>query len=405
MFNFLKVIRYLVFFVFIISNAIVTSVAVWNLTIIEGSTRFSTTAIAAASYLIAVATTGLFLIFPIIFLEISGKRTFFGRVWFELTWTGLFGMMTLIGASLITSLSSRELCIPPPPVKDPFITSPALASPCSSAQVLSVFTWMPATFLLAYTTLLTILAFVHSNEDQAIYKSPVRDLPLDKILGEVRRNSIVASLQIRKTPVIHAPKPRHIIPPLLDCRSSRNSAYDFQQYEFRYPALPQKSAAVQESSWYQTRGTYTSTAFYNPTVQKAMGDGSRMPTLPPPVQTGGTRREQKSPPPLGDWPRLDATSRPRTKRHPRSVPQAQDSSTAPRHSSLRTAPSSTTPVPFVVRPTDPPSSRTRPPGSGPSGSMDSGHGSASHHRPPPLDLSRISAHRTRSQRSRARAGR
>jgi len=417
MFNFLKVIRYLVFFVFIISNAIVTSVAVWNLTIIEGSTRFSTTAIAAASYLIAVATTGLFLIFPIIFLEISGKRTFFGRVWFELTWTGLFGMMTLIGASIITSISSRELCIPPAIVKGHLIVSP-LASSCTSAQVMGAFTWIPATLLLAYMTLLSILSFIQSKEDPSTWRTPVWDLPVERILGEVRRNSIALTLpQIRKSPpVIHAPKPRYIIPPLLDCRSTRNSAYEFQP-----PALPAKSAPVQQSSWYQppaAQQPYTSTSFYNVSVQKAIAVGSGVPP-PLPVQSVKGRRVQTSPPPLGDWPRLDATSRPRTKRYPRAVPEPQgplplEPSIVPRSRSSRrlpSAPSSATPLPIVERSTVPhrtSRTRTRPPSSGhlrSTGSIDSGSGSPSQHRPPPLDLSNISSHRTRSQRSRTRAGR
>jgi len=170
MLNLLKLVRYLVFVVFVISNAIVTSVAVWNLSIVEGSMRFSSTATAAASYLIAVAALGLVLIFPIVFVEIAGKRTFLAVVWFELAWVGVFGLMTLIGASLITSLSSRELCVPSAIVKSQLVTSAVIVSPCSSAQVLGVFTWMPATFLLAYMTLLAILAFVRSKEDPTIWK-------------------------------------------------------------------------------------------------------------------------------------------------------------------------------------------------------------------------------------------
>lgn len=400
MFNLLKVIRYLVFVVFAISNAIVASVAVWNLSIVDGSVRFSSTATVAAGYLIVVATMGLLLVFPVIFVEISGKKTFLGMVWFELAWVAIFGLMTLIGASLITSLSSRELCVPPSIVQSPFVTSALLVSPCSSAQVLSVFTWMSAFFLLAYMSLLAILAFVQSKEDPAIWKCLVRNLPVDKILGEVKRNSMVILPQIRRTPIIHAPRPRYIIPPLLDCRSARNSAYESQ-----LPDRPAKSAPVREMTMsYQssvTQAPYTSTAFYNPSVQKAMGSGggSRLPQPPPAVQLGKSR--QTSPPPLGDWPRLDATSRPRKKRYPRTAPEGQrpptlEPSVASQQSSRRA------PQTSVDRARTSPT-RTRPPGSGRSGSGDSGSGSpSSSRRPPPLDLSKISAHRTRSER---RAGR
>lgn len=62
-----------------------------------------------------------------IFLEIYGKVTILGRVWFELLWVGLFGLMELgkpdrvcsvsllytlptVGASLTTSQSTSQLC-------------------------------------------------------------------------------------------------------------------------------------------------------------------------------------------------------------------------------------------------------------------------------------------------------
>jgi len=377
----------LVFGVFIISSSIVVGVAVWNLSIVQGNVRYSFTSVAAASYLIAVASMGLLVIFPIIFLEIIGKRTFLGAVWFELSWVGLFGLMTLIGASLITSLSSRELCAPPSIVQGQLVTSAILVSPCSSAQVLGVFTWMPAIFLIAYATLLSIIAIVQSREDSTVWKCAVRDVVVDKILGEVKRRSAVFSLPpIHKSPVIHAPRPRYIIPPLLDCNSARNSAYDGP-----VPVSLPKPAPVREmKSWYRTtvsQGPYT--GFYNTSVQKAMGAGP-LPPLPLRVDKAGPR-------PLGDWPRLDATTRPRAKRRDRADPQAQflpvrqQRSTAPQ----RPPPSSTTTTrtPFVER------STVISPGRGNQFTDIGGR------RPPPLDLSEISTHRTRSQRSRARAGR
>jgi len=407
MLNLLQVFRCLVFAIFIISNAIVTSVAVWNLSIVEGSMHFSSAATAAATYLIVVASMGLLLIFPIAFLEIAGKKTFLGRVWFELAWVGLFGVMSLIGASVMTSLSSKELCMPPRIVKSQLIASPIPLSPCASSQVLSAFSWLAAAFLIAYMTLLSILAILRSKEDSTIWNCPVRDLPLDKILG---RDSMTAILpQTRKSPVIHAPRPRYIIPPLLDCRSSRNSAYEFQ------PPVAQVQSAPVSESWYRPSVPRGPAAFYNSSVQKALAsDESKAPVLPPPVQLGKGPRQHSSPPPLGDWPRLDATSRPRTKRNYRSAvsqnqgPLARETSTAPQHSSQRPAPLSAPTVPFVNRPPVPPRispTRMQPPGSGhlgSAGSGDSRSGSPGHHRPPPLDLSKISAYRTRSERSQAR---
>jgi len=153
-----------------------------------------------------------------VFLEITGKRTFLGVVWFELAWAGLIGMMTLselastialplmfimplspVGASLITSLSSRELCLSPPtgearimfcgtpgtqlvfPVTDRVVSRPILVSPCSSAQVLGVFTWMPATFCAFFITprKLSLILFLG-------YSACVYDFALDFSLCTVQ---------------------------------------------------------------------------------------------------------------------------------------------------------------------------------------------------------------------------
>jgi hypothetical protein len=83
--SFLLPVRFAVAVVFAISNAIVASVAVWNLSIVDGSVRFceslgwafrltltealccfvASTATVAAGYLIVVATMGLLLVFPV----------------------------------------------------------------------------------------------------------------------------------------------------------------------------------------------------------------------------------------------------------------------------------------------------------------------------------------------------
>jgi len=400
MVNLLKVIRYLVFLAFIISNAIVASVAVWNLSIVEASKFFSATVTSVDIYLIVLAALGLLIIFPIIFSEILGKKVFFSRVWFELLWVGLFGLMILIGASLITSLSSRELCVPS--IISNFVSSAAQVSPCPSAQVLGVFTWTPAIFLLSYFTLLFLLTLVKAREDGTVWQSDVLDISWQKTFGVIKRASMVPTLpEFRcKGPVIYAPKPRYIIPPLLDCRSARNSAYDSLP-----PVLPSKYEVMERpapvsygpSVVYQPQQQYS---FYNPSVQKEMG-----PSRPPPAQMGQSRRQHSSPPPLGDWPRLDATSRPRSKRHNRPAPldiPSVASPPPPRPPPRPLASASTrrtvversqTSIPHRTSP-----SRTRPPGSGHSRSTEAG--SSGSHRPPPLDLSTISSHRSRSHRSR-----
>jgi hypothetical protein len=74
------------------------------------------------------------------------------------------------------------------------------------------------------------------------------------------------------------------------------------------PLQPVRNAPQQ-----MPQATYSS-PFYHSAVKTAINKAG--PQIPPPVQVNQPRQLPPSPPPLGDWPRLDATSRPRTKRKP-----------------------------------------------------------------------------------------
>ena len=95
---------------------------------------------------------------------------------------------------------------------------------------------------------------------------------------------------------IHIPQPMVALPPLQPVRSPSQSA---------------------------PRPTYTPSPFYHSSVETAIRESS--PRIPPPAQlnSGPVRLlppSPPSPPPLGDWPRMDATSRPRMKRKPLPQP-------------------------------------------------------------------------------------
>lgn len=270
-------------------------------------------------YLIFLGASGLLLIFPILFFELYGKDVFLGRVWFELLWVGFFSIMDLVGAAVTTAHSGSQTC-----------SSGALASltsiqesPCPSSQVLQAFAWISTILLLGYLTLLFILTMVIQREDSSIWHHSVRKFPLMK--GQALK-SVPASPSL---PTFHrqsiaAPRPRRIAAirqAILSYRSGLSLEYEVEPY--RTPDLAPTGVAQMSQAWPILPSAYVpplpvhvqaqqqssfASPFYHTSVQTAI---EPQPQFPPPVQTSQPRRLPPSPPPLGDWPRLDATSRPR----------------------------------------------------------------------------------------------
>jgi hypothetical protein len=410
----LKVVRYCIFFVFVISNAVTTSVAVWNLSIVESSTLF-VTAKQLDIYLITLGSTGLFLIFPIIFFEIYGRVVFLNRVWFELLWVGIFGLMELVGASFLTSQSTSQLCVD---TQSDLTIDPALQeSPCKSTQVLLGFTWTPAILLLGYLSLLLILSCVKNDRDRKVWFAGVKTYPWIesvKILDSAP-NTPSKPMFRSKTPVIYAPKPQRTAAPILAYRGGIGSEYEIEHFKpsdnaeagpsylkpvppvpvptldhFQFPRpLPQQPEQMPQPVF--------STPFYHSSVNRVIDSQPGAPQPPPSAQLAQVRRLPPSPPPLGDWPRLDATSKPRTKRKPLPMPQAEPPPSGPPQPSLRQSGPYVRPLQInAVGPMGPstiPSQSRRSRPSGPRIRRPS-EDDATRSRPPPLDLSKISSHRS-----------
>ncbi|KAF8163205.1 hypothetical protein B0H34DRAFT_312788 [Crassisporium funariophilum] len=398
MLNLLKALRYLVFVVFVICNAIIASVAVWNLSIVE-SIAIDASAKQISSYLIFVGASGLSLIFPVIFFELYGKNVFVGRVWFELLWVCVFFVMELAGAAAITGQSSAQVCNS----VSGGLQNPSFSqdSPCASTQVLQAFTWICTILLLGYFVLLVVSAIIRQREDPTIWHCSVRKFPW--LNGRRNLKSVPTSPSLPRfrsqTPVIAAPRPRRLAimrEAILSYRSGLSSEYEVEHYQPQPHAAPEPVPAnnrpvppiplamasppplirQQTQQAQQRQGPTLSTPFYPSYVRTAIDP---TPQAPPPAQLGQIRRLPPSPPPLGDWPRLDATSRPpRIKRKPLPpvVPPASYSFNAPALSAAL--------QPLASSPT-----RSRP--TGPRRRSSSGE----EHRPSHLDLSQISSFHTR----------
>jgi len=315
MLNLLNILRYFVLVAFVICNAIIISVAVWNLSIVE-VIFVSTTAKMVDAYLIFLGTFGLLLIFPILFFELYGKDVFLGRVWFELLWVGLFSFMDLVGAAVTTAHSGSQTC-------DPRVLAsltPIQESPCASNQVLQAFTWICTILLLGYLTLLFILTMVMRRENPSIWHHSVRKFPLMK--GQALKSVPASpSLPTFRRQSIVAPRPRRIAAlreAILSYRSGLSLEYEVEPY--RTPDLAPVAPAQMSRMWSTLPSSSLpiptpsqqqpvfATPFYHTSVQTAI---EHQPQLPLHAQQSQPRQLPPSPPPLGDWPRLDATSRPR----------------------------------------------------------------------------------------------
>ncbi|KAJ3500117.1 hypothetical protein NLJ89_g9932 [Agrocybe chaxingu] len=406
MFNLLKFLRYLVF--------------------------PSTPAKQIDAYLIFVGASGLFLIFPILFFQLYGKDVFLGRVWFELLWVGLFWMMELAGAAAVTSQSS--LCNTP---AGNLLIQVVQESPCPSAQVLQAFTWICAILLLGYFTLLSILSFVKSKEDPTIWHCSVHRFPWMNGIHSLKSaptspTSPTLPRFRSKAPVIAAPRPQRVnnlANAFLAYRSGLSSEYEIEYYQpdaqpvsaqiSERPIPPVPAEIVSRPSQIrhttqqaqETQPPIISTPFYHSVVQTAIDKNqpttSSVVAPPQPAQLGQIRRLPASPPPLGDWPRLDATQRPYTKRkplpqpqpsqpHPRPEPQAEEY--RPRRQSRARATSPTASGP-VDAPTLSAALESLAASQLPSASRRSRPGGPRRHpsddnRPPNLDLSKISTFRS-----------
>lgn len=275
-------------------------------------------------YLIFLGASGLLLTFSILFFELYGKDVFLSRVWFELSWVGLFCVMNLVGAAVITRYSGSQTC----DLRALASLTSMRESPCASSQVLQAFTWICAILLLGYFTLLFVLTMVKRRDDASIWHCNVRKFPLTK--GQALKSAPTSPSLPRfhgQPPIIAAPRPRRIAAireAILSYRSGLSSEYEIEHYQT--PNLPPVAAPAARSTqkWPAPpppvhapvhQQPVSATPFYHTSVQLAIED--QQPQPPAPVQQVQVRRLPPSPPPLGDWPRLDAASRPRnTKRKP-----------------------------------------------------------------------------------------
>jgi len=371
--NFLATLRYLVFAAFIVCNAILASVAVWNSSLVSPSGRDSR----IDTYLVIVGALGLALTFTIIFVELVRRNAFTSRVWFEILWTATFFILDLGGASVLTAQGPDDMCKPRLNSRKP---QSLPAGSCSSTRVLIGFTWLCTFILLIYLVLLVVLSVVHRNNESVprIWVSTIHNFPPLTSTSSAPSPYLPRFSKDRMTevasPVPHRP---NTVPSALYSLRSVGLGSQYQIEHFKPPAHapgpPMPSSPVVSPGDYLHR--HPSTAG---TVQAAVAlypqfVSSAYLSQPPPISQLPPARMSshqpaagmsRSPPPLGDWPRADAPLRIKRKLPPTIGLEGQ------------MAPSSS-----HSRPMGP---RTR---------------SGTNTRPPPLDLSTVSTRRDRERQN------
>lgn len=221
--------------------------------------------------------------------------------------------------------------------------------------------------VLAYFTMLFVLSILHHRNDSRIWQYNIHNFPslYPAPLPSASATPILPRF-CRKPPTVFSPKPRRpdVVPAALySYRSGLGSQYEIEHYrppsgptERPVPPIPAATPRQQPRTTTQA-GLLPSVTLY-PQYMQSVSQSWQSPQPPPQSYS------PPSPPPLGNWPNVSAPAR-TTRGQPITVtPATADTAVVQEISSLPRA-----------RPSGP---RTR-------------SNSSGHNRPPPLDLSKISA--------------
>ncbi|GAW06629.1 hypothetical protein LENED_008566 [Lentinula edodes] len=136
--NFFVWLRYIVFATSVTCSAVIASVSVWNLGFAQSSSKPLDQVIQVDSFGIFVGAFSLVGVFTIIFAEVGRTNVFTTRIWFDCLWSGLFFLLNISAASVITALLPSQMC------KN---THKLPSEACTSTKVLQGFTWLITTFI------------------------------------------------------------------------------------------------------------------------------------------------------------------------------------------------------------------------------------------------------------------
>ncbi|KAI0636822.1 hypothetical protein C8Q77DRAFT_526396 [Trametes polyzona] len=240
--NSLSAYRYFSFGVFILCNAVVCCVSVWNLALAQ---QIGWNPLVDA-YMIAIGALGILFIFPVMCIDLLRKNSLVGRVWFECVWVGLFLILQLVGASAITAILPSLLCSIP--------ANFLLPTSCISTKVLLAFAWIGTVNLLVYFCVLMVTAIMHMNDDSQVWRANTRLYPWYGV-REALPSAKPSPVKTWSKPPARSAAPQLRLPSELSNRmSSRSSTFDNEKLSavpknLKTPMTSNKSARILQSAW------------------------------------------------------------------------------------------------------------------------------------------------------------
>jgi hypothetical protein len=191
--------RYVVFALFVAYSSIIASVAAWNLGYARGIVAISQVDL----FLTVVGILETLFIFPMICVDIARHGAHSSRVSFEIGWVGLFWIFQLCGAAATTALTPNGLC-------GVNIAGVVVApAACTSAQVLVAFTWISMMTHMSYLLALIFMAIAHSKRSPEVWRSGVRDFPWFSGGVGLRRLESATSSDMESYKAFPTSVPRH----------------------------------------------------------------------------------------------------------------------------------------------------------------------------------------------------
>jgi hypothetical protein len=336
----LVVFRFCVFLIFIICNAIICSVGVWNISFAESAGLNHQ----ISAYLIFLGAFCLLCGFPILFIDLIRKNAITSRIWFECTWVGLFWVMELSAAAAVSADMSDVMCSAH--------VQQSMMGACTSTRVLMAFTWICTGTLLIYLVVLTSCAMFHQSFDTQVWHATARDFAWFSTRSSLESVPASPVKDKQELPTMAAPQPRHPMPRI------SSEPWELNSREAAVHPV-QRPPQVHESTF--TRQAYVPAAC-PPTVPAEpprankplqLSKPSMIPSLYPehmssviPLSARSSLLRQSiqadpTPPPLGDWLRKSASDQ-RTRRkqpqpalHHTSSLVVQSSPPAARETSVR----------------------------------------------------------------------
>jgi len=312
-------------------------------------------------------------------------------------------------------------------------------SPCPSAQALQAFTWISACLrksvsngvfdtslspsqVLGYWLVLFAFSWVRSSKDPAIWFCVARHFPWygGRHPLDSQPESPVDELKpVKQRRSLFAPRPQRVVPfaeafvsrPQWDVEHHPSAIAVVSRPVPPVPAARGPPRPMEQTSSSQAiRATPLYPLHVQTTIEKTAAAGGK--SLSDPAAYQFPKPSSSDPPPLGDWPRLDALSRPsKVKPKPLPVPAPVIVAPAPvaapssynLDASALTVALETLNTRWEVDPL--PRTQVQPPQHSQQSSIDrtrpigprrkQGSGDYRRNRPPQLDLSAISSHRVR----------